>query len=631
MKKLLSLCMIVKNEEKLLSRCLDSVQGLVDEIIIVDTGSTDRTKEIASSYTQHVHDWAWTNDFSAARNESLRYASGEWILILDADEYVQQEKHAELREQLALNQDVELQGYILTIMNFTGGGHDETMRMESTGARIFRNHSALSYVQPIHEQLTALDNQEINFSPLPFTIYHSGYTKEVVQEKNKSQRNLTILERMKPNPNNEAYYFFTLGNEYSNASREEEALHAYRYSLTKSTETDSWFFHLLDRLISLELQQQEFSSANKHIELGLRLRPNNVDYHCLQGILMDALGHWRGAEESFKQCIRIAGSSSSKAPYWIIQPTYGTSAPLRMLAEISRKKGDIPAAISYWIQTLHVQPKNYAVLQQLLEHLVPHETPEKIIELLRVIYPQKESITTLLLFKMFLLSGCKPLAIPYKQEIDGLNVTLNEEDTLLWHLLNHDKIEVSLLGQQSDESVTLAAAILYDGPVSELSVKLSTACLQLAGQAKLVLLDQQWEISVIRGHEALLAKTLFFLLKYGYDEIYLKLLQQMANETVLNQLALLLEQSGRSDQALELFSVLLDNGLLEGEGLHIVAQWHFNMNERSDGTRFLEAALQKTPAVDMLGKILNFSNNDSRLQLLQIYYNHFPQIQKIKL
>lgn len=84
--KSVSLCMIVKNEEKCLERCLKSVQGKVDEIIIVDTGSNDCTKEIARKYTDQVYDFEWINDFSAARNYSLNFATSDYILHMDADE-----------------------------------------------------------------------------------------------------------------------------------------------------------------------------------------------------------------------------------------------------------------------------------------------------------------------------------------------------------------------------------------------------------------------------------------------------------------------------------------------------------------------------------------------------------------
>ncbi len=82
----LSLCMIVKNEEKHLARCLSSVKDVADEIVIVDTGSTDKTIEIAESFSAKIFHFDWVNDFSAARNFALSKCTGDWILYLDADE-----------------------------------------------------------------------------------------------------------------------------------------------------------------------------------------------------------------------------------------------------------------------------------------------------------------------------------------------------------------------------------------------------------------------------------------------------------------------------------------------------------------------------------------------------------------
>lgn len=84
----ISLCMIVKNEEAILERCLDSLEGLMDEIIIVDTGSTDNTKQVALKYTDKVYDFSWCDDFAAARNFSFSKATKEYIYAPDADEEI---------------------------------------------------------------------------------------------------------------------------------------------------------------------------------------------------------------------------------------------------------------------------------------------------------------------------------------------------------------------------------------------------------------------------------------------------------------------------------------------------------------------------------------------------------------
>ena len=112
----LSLCMIVKNEKAFLERCLKSVQGLVDEIIVVDTGSRDKTKEIALRFGAKVYDFNWCDDFSLARNEWLKYATGDWILVLDADEMIAQEDFKKIR--WLMEQD-KFKGYYLCQRNYS--------------------------------------------------------------------------------------------------------------------------------------------------------------------------------------------------------------------------------------------------------------------------------------------------------------------------------------------------------------------------------------------------------------------------------------------------------------------------------------------------------------------------------
>ena len=111
----LSLCMIAKNEEKYLGRCLASVRGVVDEIILVDTGSTDRTAEIAQSFGARVGHHAWQDDFSEARNASLELATGDWILALDADEELAPASRERLRPVVEMT---EAEGVLICLRSF---------------------------------------------------------------------------------------------------------------------------------------------------------------------------------------------------------------------------------------------------------------------------------------------------------------------------------------------------------------------------------------------------------------------------------------------------------------------------------------------------------------------------------
>jgi tetratricopeptide (TPR) repeat protein len=161
----LSLCMIVKNEEPHLAKCLMSVKPVVDEMIVVDTGSSDRSKDIAAALGARVFDYPWTNDFSDARNYSLAQASGDWILVLDADEVISRLDHDPLRK-ITRKRPAKHRAYILITRNYTnnpgsrGWAANEGRYIEeeagagwvpSPKVRLFVNDQRIRFVNPVHE------------------------------------------------------------------------------------------------------------------------------------------------------------------------------------------------------------------------------------------------------------------------------------------------------------------------------------------------------------------------------------------------------------------------------------------------------------------------------------------------
>ncbi len=147
----ISLCMIVKNEEAVLARCLDSLKGLMDEIIIVDTGSTDRTKEIASRYTDRIYDYAWTQDFSHARNYSLSLASCDYIYCADADEVLDDEN----RQKFQQLKEVLLPEIEVVQMLYSGQYDSNTVYNfnEEYRPKLFKRLRAFQFMDPVHETL----------------------------------------------------------------------------------------------------------------------------------------------------------------------------------------------------------------------------------------------------------------------------------------------------------------------------------------------------------------------------------------------------------------------------------------------------------------------------------------------
>ena len=146
-----SLCMIVKNEEAVLSRCLDSLRGLMDEMIIVDTGSVDRTKEIVGRYTDRIYDYAWTDDFSQARNYALSFASCDYIYCADADEVLDEEnRHKFLQLKETLLPEIEI-----VQMLYSGQYDSNTVYNfnEEYRPKLFKRLRTFQFMDPVHETL----------------------------------------------------------------------------------------------------------------------------------------------------------------------------------------------------------------------------------------------------------------------------------------------------------------------------------------------------------------------------------------------------------------------------------------------------------------------------------------------
>jgi glycosyltransferase involved in cell wall biosynthesis len=201
----ISLCMIVKNEEACLGRCLKSVCDHVDEIIIVDTGSTDRTVEIAKSYGARIYHHPWENDFSKHRNQSISYATGDWIFILDADEELFPEDGSALR-------DVAGKGKAdYYHCRFYDVNRDGSVRGVFYHIRLFRNGMGMGYEQKVHNQLRFRGKEA--FSAI--RIRHYGYDLTPEQMEAKHIRTTTLLKEMLVNDPEDVYCIFQLSSSYS--------------------------------------------------------------------------------------------------------------------------------------------------------------------------------------------------------------------------------------------------------------------------------------------------------------------------------------------------------------------------------------------------------------------------------
>ncbi|KWU59171.1 glycosyltransferase family 2 protein [Priestia megaterium] len=301
----ISLAMIVKNEERFIKRCLDSVKSLVDEIIVVDTGSTDNTLYIIQEYSSvKLFHHTWNNNFSTARNFSLSQCSGDYVLVLDADEYVSVGD----RQELEIIMKSNVIGRMKICSPFKKEG--QTFTSNSYVSRFFPKE--LKYKGIIHEQLDSdLSRQKMNFE-----IEHSGY-----MDVRKDQRNIPLLLKALEQEPKDSYYMFQLGKEYRIVENYERAFHILNESYSLLTGEEEYYTDLVVEFIYSGKEIQN-NSISKRI-LGV-IEDNEehlkkvADFHFAKGLFFldyslklrnRGFAYLPAIEQSFLKCLQLENSS----------------------------------------------------------------------------------------------------------------------------------------------------------------------------------------------------------------------------------------------------------------------------------------------------------------------------------
>ena len=231
-----SLCMIVKDEAENLERCLNSIKGLVDEIIIVDTGSKDSTVEIARKFNANIYEIPWNNNFSEARNFALSHAGKDWILVLDADEEFPQSQRAGFLQVLEDGKEI---AYILNFKSKVGGGASAHW-VKSTHARLFKNHKGIVYSGRVHEDIRiSVEEAGGTLAVSDIEILHHGYTDEAYSEKSKAARNIELLKKSIEDNPTDGFSYFYLGEAYSMSKDWMKAVDAYSQGITAKVPSES--------------------------------------------------------------------------------------------------------------------------------------------------------------------------------------------------------------------------------------------------------------------------------------------------------------------------------------------------------------------------------------------------------
>ncbi|HZU01895.1 MAG TPA: glycosyltransferase [Ktedonobacteraceae bacterium] len=313
MSVLVSLTMIVKNEAATLDHCLVSVRDIVDEVIVVDTGSTDNTKAIAQQHGARVFDLPWPDSFAVARNESIRHANGQWILWLDADEHFDDANRDRLRRLLG-GLGEENAAYIMKcVCDFGQIGASLT---HTAHVRLFRNHPAIRWDYRVHEQiLPAIKRAGHAIRFHDATITDIGYTNPA-QVNQKLERNLRLLQLDLAERPNDPFTLFNLGWTYADLDRITDAIPLLHRSLQHSHHANTITPKLYSLLALCHLRLGQIEQAWAACQAGHSLCPYDADLIFLKRQMCHQRGPMAAAGARWSQLLDVR-------PLTVAAPTDG--------------------------------------------------------------------------------------------------------------------------------------------------------------------------------------------------------------------------------------------------------------------------------------------------------------------
>src|SRR3954451_13110751 len=310
----LSLCMIVRDEEEMLPRSLAAVRDAVDEIIVVDTGSTDGTIEIAKSFGAKVIEREWTGSFSDARNVSFDAATGDWIMFLDADEVLVADDAQRLRDVLGRTWR---EAFYLVETNFTGELGDGTA-VTHNALRVFRNRPEYRFEGRIHEQIAHKlpTGQPERIEITDVRVEHYGYLGVVRDAKDKSRRNIELLERQRDEGGEETgFLHFNLASEYAAIGENENARASFEraWQIMRGRHDLAAYGYipsLVARLVRSRRLNGALEAAIELADEGLRLLPGFTDLVFEQAEAARAAGRTDAAAALFERCLAMGDAPS---------------------------------------------------------------------------------------------------------------------------------------------------------------------------------------------------------------------------------------------------------------------------------------------------------------------------------
>lgn len=406
----LSQCMIVKNEEKNIECALSWGRDIVSEQIVVDTGSTDRTVEIAQKMGATVYHFPWINDFAAAKNFAIEQATGDWIAFLDADEYLEK-PHAKLLAEFLAQLDTEMvevggkrkpcDVISCLMVHLDAGGRSKMVHKQT---RFFRNVPHIRYQGVIHEQLVDRDGKKLVVLDVGdlLKIYHTGYAWTGDLDMQKGDRNVKMLENLLVKDPDSAELQLYMAESLGLAGDVSGACHYAQLVLDhgETYEDATWRLRAFQIVMIAKYQDEGVDEEELYAlyRQACEEYPNVPDFDAVMGFYMFAHRRYPECVRYFEQALETF-KSAQELPHSRMQELLkDTFVQLCMSYE---ELGDINKSFQYAVQALQIDPYNESILYPMLYKLT-YTAPapaEDILGLLKQLYDLSSRKDTLFLLK----------------------------------------------------------------------------------------------------------------------------------------------------------------------------------------------------------------------------------------
>ena len=309
----ISLCMIARNEEKYLEQCLNSVKDLADEIIIVDTGSTDRTKEMARKFNAKIYEFKWIDDFSAARNESLKHATKDWILVMDADEVIEKDDLEKIKD--AIENAGDIAGFSLEQRSYLSSYFEGAVKNDSDFnlvkgckfyiphflARLFKNNLGLGFRHRVHELVEdSIAEKGLKCKKTDIVLHHFGSLKDEKLIKSKAEEySKIIMGQVEENPESARYNYqaarmFLGKNDFSSALKYFE----------KAAKINPGYKLVFSEIAKIYLQMNDKNRAIEYFRKSMKNNPSNPSPPNNLAVVCMSIGKFREAKKILEEMLK---------------------------------------------------------------------------------------------------------------------------------------------------------------------------------------------------------------------------------------------------------------------------------------------------------------------------------------